>query len=93
MRDPSAAVYRTKEEVEREKLRDPIALLRDRLTKENLLGEMEWQTIEKEVTEIIEEAVTFAENSPEPPVEWLLTDVYCESGGRRNVSPSRKKPA
>jgi pyruvate dehydrogenase E1 component alpha subunit len=93
MRDPSAAVYRTKEEVEREKLRDPIALLRDRLTKDNLLGEMEWQTIEKEVTEIIEEAVTFAENSPEPPVEWLLTDVYRESGGRRSVSPSRKKPA
>ena len=26
MRDPAGAVYRTKEEVEREKLRDPIVL-------------------------------------------------------------------
>jgi TPP-dependent pyruvate/acetoin dehydrogenase alpha subunit len=84
MRDPSAAVYRTKEELEREKLRDPIALFRERLMKENLLGEMEWQTIEKEVTEIVEEAVVFAENSPEPPLEWLLADVYRETGGRRN---------
>ncbi len=30
MRDPAGAVYRTKEEVEREKLRDPIVLFRDR---------------------------------------------------------------
>src|SRR5207245_9450382 len=33
MRDPAGAVYRTKEEVEREKLRDPIALFRDRALK------------------------------------------------------------
>ena len=31
MRDPAGAVYRTKEEVEREKLRDPIVLFRDKL--------------------------------------------------------------
>ena len=30
MRDPAGAVYRTKEEVEREKLRDPIVLFRER---------------------------------------------------------------
>ena len=34
MRDPAGAVYRTKEEVEREKLRDPIVLLRDRALRE-----------------------------------------------------------
>ena len=33
MRDPAGAVYRTKEEVEREKLRDPIVLFRDRALK------------------------------------------------------------
>jgi hypothetical protein len=31
MRDPAGAVYRTKEEVEREKLRDPIVLFRDKI--------------------------------------------------------------
>jgi pyruvate dehydrogenase E1 component alpha subunit len=92
MRDPSAAVYRTKEELEREKLRDPIALFRERLMKENLLGEMEWQTMEKEVTEIVEEAVVFAENSPEPPLEWLLTDVYRETGGSPQPAPSSQSP-
>src|SRR6202795_3985455 len=34
MRDPAGAVYRTKEEVEREKLRDPIVLFRDRVLRE-----------------------------------------------------------
>ena len=34
MRDPAGAVYRTKEEVEREKLRDPIALFSERCLKD-----------------------------------------------------------
>ena len=36
MRDPAGSVYRTKEEVEREKLRDPITLFSDRCLKEGL---------------------------------------------------------
>ncbi len=36
MRDPAGSVYRTKEEVEREKLRDPIALFSDRCLKEGV---------------------------------------------------------
>src|SRR4029453_4165950 len=39
MRDPAGAVYRTKEEVEREKLRDPIALFSDRCLKDGVLSE------------------------------------------------------
>ena len=35
--DPAGAVYRTKEEVEREKLRDPITLFGDRCLKEGVL--------------------------------------------------------
>ena len=39
MRDPAGAVYRTKEEVEREKLRDPIVLFRDKIVSSGLLSE------------------------------------------------------
>jgi pyruvate dehydrogenase E1 component alpha subunit len=84
MRDPAGAVYRTKEEVEREKLRDPIALFRQRVLDAGLLGEADVRTIEKDVNDRIDDAVTFADASPEPPLEWLMTDVYKDGvGGER----------
>jgi pyruvate dehydrogenase E1 component alpha subunit len=76
MRDPSAAIYRTKEEVEQEKLRDPISGFRDQLLREGLLDEAGWKTLSAEVEARVTEAVAFAEASPEPPAEWLLEDVY-----------------
>ena len=76
MRDPAGAVYRTREEVEREKQRDPIALFTDRCVRDGVLAEADLRIIEKSVNELVEEAVAFADASPEPPAEWLLTDVY-----------------
>ena len=76
MRDPAGAVYRTKEEVEREKLRDPIALFGDRCLKEGVLTEADIRNIEKAVNDLADEAVAFAEASPEPPPSELFTDVY-----------------
>ena len=78
MRDPAGAVYRTKEEVEREKQRDPILLFRDRARSAGVLGDDDVRTIEKDVNDIIDEAVAFADASPEPPLEWLLTDIFKE---------------
>jgi len=78
MRDPAGAVYRTKEEVEREKLRDPIVLFRERIVKGGLLAEADVQLLEKEANDRIDEAVAFADASPEPPLEWLLTDIFKE---------------
>ncbi|PYN80475.1 MAG: pyruvate dehydrogenase (acetyl-transferring) E1 component subunit alpha [Candidatus Rokuibacteriota bacterium] len=79
MRDPAGAVYRTKEEVEREKLRDPIVLFRDRVIAVGLLSEADVRAIEKDVNDRIDEAVAFADASPEPPGEWLFTDIYKEA--------------
>jgi pyruvate dehydrogenase E1 component alpha subunit len=76
MRDPAGAVYRTREEVEREKQRDPIALFSDRCLRDGVLAEADIRAIEESVSDIVDEAVAFAEASPEPPPEWLLTDVY-----------------
>jgi pyruvate dehydrogenase E1 component alpha subunit len=78
MRDPAGAVYRTKEEVEREKLRDPIPLFREKALKAGWLTESDVRAIEKDVNDRIDDAVAFADASPEPPVEWLLTDIYKE---------------
>jgi pyruvate dehydrogenase E1 component alpha subunit len=78
MRDPAGAVYRTKDEVEREKLRDPIVLFRDKLVAAGLLSEDDSRAIEKDVNDRIDEAVAFADASPEPPAEWLFTDIYQE---------------
>ncbi|MBI3108097.1 MAG: pyruvate dehydrogenase (acetyl-transferring) E1 component subunit alpha [Candidatus Rokubacteria bacterium] len=76
MRDPAGAVYRTREEVEREKQRDPIALLSARGLKDGVLSEADVRAIEQNVADAVDEAVAFAEASPEPPASFLFTDVY-----------------
>ena len=78
MRDPSAAVYRTKEEVEREKERDPLRLFRERCFKEGILTEADVRAIDKEINDLVDEAVAFADASPEPPLEWLTAEVFKE---------------
>ena len=78
MRDPAGAVYRTKEEVEREKQRDPIGMLRARAQTAGILTEADVRAIEKDVNDRIDEAVAFADASPEPPDEELFTDIYKE---------------
>ena len=76
MRDPAAAVYRTKDEVDEEKKRDPIALFEDRLAREGVLDAAARKALADEVEATVAAAVAFAEQSPEPPAEWLTEDVY-----------------
>ena len=79
MRDPAGAVYRTKEEVEREKLRDPIVLFKVQAIEAGAITEADVKAIEKDVNDRVDEAVAFADASPEPPAEWLYTDIYKEA--------------
>jgi pyruvate dehydrogenase E1 component alpha subunit len=78
MRDPAGAVYRTREEVEREKRRDPIVLFRERALAAQLLTDEDVRALEKDVLDRVDEAIAFADASPEPPGEWLFTDIYAE---------------
>ncbi|OGL12250.1 MAG: pyruvate dehydrogenase (acetyl-transferring) E1 component subunit alpha [Candidatus Rokubacteria bacterium RIFCSPLOWO2_12_FULL_71_22] len=78
MRDPAGAVYRTREEVEREKQRDPIALFRGYALAAKLVTDDDVRTLEKDAVDRVDEAVAFADASPEPPGEWLFTDIYGE---------------
>ena len=75
MSDAAHGTYRTKEEVEEFRKRDPIVLLRDRLTKEGGLGEGAFDALDREVVAEVEDAVRFAEESPDPDPAELWTDV------------------
>ena len=68
-------VYRTKEEIESWKKRDPIQRFRSQLT-ENGLAEKRLKEIEEKVETEIEEAVRFGEESPPPSLEAVRRMVY-----------------
>ena len=68
--------YRTKEEIEEWRQRDPIGLLEKKLLESGTLDEEKIEEIKNEARETIKEAVQFAEESEEPPIEELYTDVY-----------------
>ena len=81
MADPD--LYRTKEEIEEWKKRDPIVLFQTKLTEWGLLIGIGPRRIESEVAAEIEDAVRFAEASPREPVEDLL-EGRLESGERHD---------
>ncbi len=71
-----ANVYRTKEEIEQWKKRDPIPRMRAQLLAERIFTAAELDAIEAQSKKDVEEAVRFAEASPNPKVENVLDDVY-----------------
>ncbi|HEY0094100.1 MAG TPA: pyruvate dehydrogenase (acetyl-transferring) E1 component subunit alpha [Archangium sp.] len=78
MSDPVSGVYRTKEDVEREKAKDPIRIFADFLSRTGILSQEELEKMDAEVKQISEEAADFADKSPEPGVEELYTEIYAE---------------
>lgn len=72
--DDNDALYRTAEEVERWRKRDPIERLRQYLIEERLLTEAEETAIDADVAETLARAVETAEASPDP--DEPLTRVY-----------------
>ena len=74
MSDPGN--YRTRAEIEHHQERDPIKLFAASLKEQGVLSDTEFQQIEAEVKEQVEQAVLFAEQSPLPAPEELFTDVY-----------------
>lgn len=68
--------YRTDEEVEQWKQRDPIKLMEERLAEQGILSAEEAQAIHDEITQQVQDAVAFADSSPMPEASTLLDDVY-----------------
>jgi pyruvate dehydrogenase E1 component alpha subunit len=75
--------YRTKDEVEQHKHRDPILILRHRLEEICALTDAQVQEMDKEAGERVASALQFAEESPVPEAEELWNDVVAEHGPRR----------
>jgi TPP-dependent pyruvate/acetoin dehydrogenase alpha subunit len=68
--------YRTQEEIDRWKARDPITTFEQKLIAQNLATAMELQGIRDRVRQRVEEAVQFAQNSAYPPKEHLSDYVW-----------------
>ncbi|MCD4672651.1 MAG: thiamine pyrophosphate-dependent dehydrogenase E1 component subunit alpha [Anaerolineaceae bacterium] len=73
-------VYRSKEEVDAWRKKGPICRLEQALVERGILREAECREIEAEVRKEVEDAVAYAENSPEPPIESIFEDVFTEEG-------------
>ncbi|HEY1113545.1 MAG TPA: pyruvate dehydrogenase (acetyl-transferring) E1 component subunit alpha [Chitinophagaceae bacterium] len=70
--------YRTKEEVEEYKVKDPIAALLQNIQNNKLVSEEEINAINKRVDEAVAESVRFAEESPWPSDDEVLKDIYVD---------------
>jgi hypothetical protein len=69
-------VYRTKEEVEEWRQKDPVKVFRDRLLAEGVISEDYLAELRERLERQVIEAVEFADNSPEPPLESLYDHLY-----------------
>ncbi len=77
MSDPQK--YRTKEEVESYKLKDPIEIVKQAIEKEGYADEKWFEEIAAKVKAQVDESVQFAEESPWPEASELYTDVYVQN--------------
>jgi TPP-dependent pyruvate/acetoin dehydrogenase alpha subunit len=68
--------YRTDEEVEEWKQRDPITLFEGRLADQGILSEADARSVHERIAAEVETGVEFAESSPMPEPDTLLEDVY-----------------
>lgn len=76
MSDP--AKYRTKEEVESYKAQDPIEIVKQLLVTNKMATEEDIEQINERINAVVEDAVTFAEESPYPDPSELFKDVYTQ---------------
>src|SRR5436309_15898922 len=74
MADPEE--YRTKEEVEEWRHRDPINTFKERLIQADMLTGADFEKLDEKATGIVDEAVEFADRSPFPDLDSLYDDIY-----------------
>ena len=76
MSDPQK--YRSKDEVEQYKQRDPIEVVRKSILEKKFASEQELSAIDEKIVQQVEESVKFAEESNFPNPAEALTDVYVQ---------------
>ncbi len=81
MSDPIHGHYRTKEEVEEQRKRDPIAVWSQKLIADGIMTEEDVKALDTSVMEEVEDAYKFAEEAPDPAPDALFRDVYAPEVG------------
>ncbi|WP_246691882.1 MULTISPECIES: thiamine pyrophosphate-dependent enzyme [unclassified Mesorhizobium] len=77
--DPVIGTYRTQEELDAWIKRDPIDMFRKRLIEDYGIADAEaLAAIEARIEKVVEEALTFARNSPEPDPATVLLHVFAD---------------
>jgi TPP-dependent pyruvate/acetoin dehydrogenase alpha subunit len=71
-----AMAYRTKEETEEWRKKDPILRAEMKLIERKVLSAVDCKDIYRQILTEVEEAVAFAESSPEPGMESIYEDIY-----------------
>lgn len=78
MSDPLHGVYRTKEEVEEQKKKDPISQLVHQMKEEGAIDQAGVDALDTEVHAEVDDAVRFADESPDPAPEELGRHVLAD---------------
>ena len=78
MSDPLHGVYRTKDEVEEQKRKDPIHQLSQQMLQAGTIDQAGIDALDAEVQAEVADAVTFADESPDPAPEELLRHVLAD---------------
>ena len=73
-----AGKYRSEEEMEIFKSRDPIENLKKKALELGVVSESYFKEADEKAKAVVAEAVEFAKNSPEPDLKELFEDVYCK---------------
>ncbi len=76
MSDP--AKYRTKEELEEYKGRDPLLSTKHAILENNYADDAWFAAVEADVKQVVEASVKFAEESPYPSVDEVYKDIYAQ---------------
>jgi pyruvate dehydrogenase E1 component alpha subunit len=76
MSDAAHGTYRTKEEVEEYRRRDPIKVLGDLMKAGGYLDDAGLERLNAEVVAEVDDAYQFADSAPEPDLGQLYADVY-----------------
>jgi pyruvate dehydrogenase E1 component alpha subunit len=79
MSDAASGTYRSKEELEANLKRDPIALHRMRMEGAGEITADDIAKMDEEIKRIVQESIDFADASPELPLEALMEDILVET--------------
>jgi pyruvate dehydrogenase E1 component alpha subunit len=76
MSDPAHGTYRTREELAEHRQRDPIKRFTSTLESLGIINQEYIDDLDGKIREVVDQAVAFADESPDPTPEDLTTDVY-----------------